>query len=200
MDVVKKNVEAMRGRVLVSTEPGRGTTFRMVLPLTLAIIEGMVVRCGTEHYIIPTLSIVESIQPDADSFHTVRGSSEIFSVRGEVLPLIRLGRVLGTSQSAASSADGLVVVIESMGRKVALMVDDVLTQQQVVIKNLGGMLSEMTIFAGAAILSDGRVGLIINVDELEVAAGRGGRSSLLALANHRISAADAASRQQGAPS
>ncbi|MBK8012255.1 MAG: chemotaxis protein CheA [Deltaproteobacteria bacterium] len=198
MDVVKKNVEAMRGRVLVSTEPGRGTTFRMVLPLTLAIIEGMVVRCGTEHYIIPTLSIVESIQPDAEAFHTVRGSSEIFSVRGEVLPLIRLNRVLGTSASATSSADGLVVVIESMGRKVALMVDDVLTQQQVVIKSLGGMLSEMTIFAGAAILSDGRVGLIINVDELEVAAGRGVRSSVLALAAHRLNAAEVASKHQGA--
>lgn len=181
MDVVKRNVEGMRGRVTVSARPGEGTTFRLVLPLTLAIIDGMLVSCGGETYILPSLSIVESLRPTEQMIRSAGGRGEVIDVRGEILPLLRLHRLLGARDAAAAADDLRVVVVEGLGRKVGLVVDDVITQQQVVIKPLGSGLGDTDFLSGAAILSDGRVGLILNVDRLaglasrDAAAGRGAR-------------------------
>jgi two-component system chemotaxis sensor kinase CheA len=174
MDVVRRNIEAMRGRIQVSSTPGQGTTFKLVLPLTLAIIDGMLVACGEEQFIIPTLSIIESIQPHASMLRTLTGTREMINVRGEILPLLRVDRMFGIENAKQDPTEALVVIVESLGRKVGLLVDDVVTQQQVVIKSLGSGLQSVSYVAGAAILSDGRVGLILNVDELRVLVGEGG--------------------------
>jgi two-component system chemotaxis sensor kinase CheA len=174
MDVVKRNIEGMRGRVSVGSRPGQGTTFKLVLPLTLAIIEGMLVACGKEKYIIPSLSIVESLRPTQDMISLAAGRGEIINVRGEILPLLRLHRLLEMEGPDRAATDGHVVVLEALGRKLGIVVDDVLTQQQVVIKPLGQGIGDTDYLSGAAILSDGRVGLILNVDRLSsLAAGRG---------------------------
>jgi two-component system chemotaxis sensor kinase CheA len=148
----------------------------MVLPLTLAIIEGMLVACGKEKYIIPSLSIVESLRPTDDMVSLAAGRGEIINVRGEILPLLRLHRLLQMEGQERSPTEGHVVVLEGLGRKVGIVVDDVLTQQQVVIKPLGQGIGDTDFLSGAAILSDGRVGLILNVDRLSsLASSRGGR-------------------------
>lgn len=166
LDVVKKNVESMRGRVLVESTWEQGTAFKLILPLTLAIIDGMLIRCGSEKYIIPTLSIVESIKPSADMVKTVGGRHEIIGIRSETIVLSRLGRLLRIPEAGEDPTEGIVVVIESFGRKVALLVDEVMMQQQVVIKGLGGHFETTNYFSGATILADGRVSMILNVHEL----------------------------------
>jgi two-component system chemotaxis sensor kinase CheA len=173
MDVVKRNIEGMRGRVSVTSRPGQGTTFRMVLPLTLAIIDGMLVAAGPEKYIIPSLSIVESLRPAEETISRAAGRGEIINVRGEILPLLRLHRLLQMEGEERPVVESHVVVVEGLGRKVGLVVDDVLTQQQVVIKPLGNGIGDTDFLSGAAILSDGRVGLILNVDRLAVLASQG---------------------------
>lgn len=172
MDVVKRNVEEMRGRVVVASETGKGTTFRMILPLTLAIIDGMLVACGRERYIIPSLAIVESLRPTAQMLAVMAGKGEIINVRGEMLPLLRLHRLLELGGEERPPTETHVVVVEGMGRKVGLVVDDVISQQQVVIKPLGAGIGDTDYLSGAAILSDGRVGLILNVDRLAALAAR----------------------------
>ncbi|MFT3915782.1 MAG: chemotaxis protein CheA [Anaeromyxobacteraceae bacterium] len=174
MDVVKRNIEGMRGRVTVTSRPGQGTTFRMVLPLTLAIIDGMLVACGTEKYIVPSLSIVESLRPTEDMISRAAGRGEIINVRGEILPLLRLHQLLQMTGEERAVTDSHVVVVEGLGKKVGLVVDDVLTQQQVVIKPLGSGMGDTDFLSGAAILSDGRVGLILNVDRLAILASLSG--------------------------
>jgi two-component system chemotaxis sensor kinase CheA len=166
MDVVKRNVEAMRGRVSISTTPGQGTTFKMLLPLTLAIIDGMLVACGQDRYIIPTLSIVESIQPSQDMLVTFADQHEMINIRGQILPLVRLARLFNASDAKSDPTQALVVIIEGVGRRLGLLVDEVVTQQQVVIKSLGQGLGPTRFLSGAAIMADGRVGLIINVEEI----------------------------------
>jgi two-component system chemotaxis sensor kinase CheA len=168
MDVVKRSIEAMRGRVIVRSKPGVGTTFRLVLPLTLAIIDGMLVSTAAETYIIPSLSIVESLQMTPAMLRTLAGRGELLHVRGEVLPLLRLSELVGL-ESARRNNDGRVVVVESAGKKIGLYVDEVMTQQQIVIKPLSAQLGDTELFAGAAILAAGHVGLILNVDRLSSA-------------------------------
>ena len=175
LDVVKRNVEGMRGRVTVASAPGQGSTVRMVLPLTLAIIDGMLVMCGAEKYIIPSLSIVESLRPSQDMISRAAGRGEVINVRGEILPLLRLHQLLEMDGATRPLTESHVVVVEGLGRKVGLVLDDVLTQQQVVIKPLGSGLGDTDFLSGAAILSDGRVGLILNVDRLAQLAARRGR-------------------------
>ena len=166
MDVVKRNIEAMRGRVVITSAPGAGTKFKIILPLTLAIIDGMLVACGEERYIIPTLSIVESIQPDHKMLVSLAQRNEMINLRGEILPLLRLDRLFGLTGAKTDPTQALVVVVEGVGRRMGLLVDDVVTQQQVVIKSLGEGMGSTRFMSGAAILSDGRVGLILNVEEI----------------------------------
>ncbi len=166
MDVVKRNVDAMRGRITISTTPGHGTTFKVLLPLTLAIIDGMLVACGNDRYIIPTLSIVESIQPTQSMLVTFANQHEMINVRGEILPLVRLSRLFSSENAKTDPTKALVVIIEGVGRRLGLLVDEVVTQQQVVIKSMGQGLGRTKYISGAAILADGRVGLIINVEEI----------------------------------
>lgn len=167
MDVVKKNVEeALRGRIAVESAPGLGSTIKLILPLTLAIIDGMLVSSGGERYVIPTLSIVESFRPTASMLKSYLDQHELIDVRGEVLPLFRLDRLLEIEGAEQDPTRALVVILESMGHRIGLMVDDVLVQQQVVKKSLGPGFQEISFVAGATILSDGHVGLILNVDEL----------------------------------
>jgi two-component system, chemotaxis family, sensor kinase CheA len=166
MDVVKRNIDALRGRVVISSVPGAGTRFKLVLPLTLAIIDGMLVACGKERYIIPTLSIVESIKPDAKMLVSFAQKNEMINLRGEILPLLRLDRLFDLPGAKTDPSEALVVVVEAMGRRIGLLVDEVVTQQQVVIKTLGEGMGRTHYLAGAAILSDGQVGLILNVDEM----------------------------------
>jgi two-component system chemotaxis sensor kinase CheA len=172
MDVVKRNVEGMRGRVAIASAPGRGTTLRMVLPLTLAIIDGMLIACGSEKYIIPSLAIVESLRPTPEMIAVMAGKGEIINVRGEIFPLLRLHRLLEADGPEREATASHVVVVEGLGRKLGLVVDDVVSQQQVVIKPLGAGIGDTEYLSGAAILSDGRVGLILNVDRLAALAGR----------------------------
>jgi two-component system chemotaxis sensor kinase CheA len=172
MDVVKRNVEGMRGRVAVVSTPGEGTTLRMVLPLTLAIIDGMLIACGSEKYIVPSLAIVESLRPTREMLAVMGGKGEIVNVRGEILPLLRLHRLLEMEGPERDPTEAHVVVVEGLGRKVGLVVDDVVSQQQVVIKPLGAGIGDTEFLSGAAILSDGRVGLILNVDRLAALASR----------------------------
>ncbi|HET9598378.1 MAG TPA: chemotaxis protein CheA, partial [Anaeromyxobacteraceae bacterium] len=166
MDVVKRNIEAMRGRVVITSTPGAGTRFKLVLPLTLAIIDGMLVACGAERYIIPTLSIVESIQPDRKMLVSLAQTNEMINLRGEILPLLRLDKLFHLDGAKTDPTEALVVVVEGVGRRIGLLVDEVVTQQQVVIKSLGEGLGSTRFLSGAAILSDGHVGLILNVEEI----------------------------------
>jgi two-component system chemotaxis sensor kinase CheA len=166
MDVVKRQIESMRGRVMISSTPGRGASFKLVLPLTLAIIDGMLIACGEERYIIPTLSIVESIQPQAAQLFTSANRGEILNLRGEILPLVRLDKMLDIPGAKVDPTQALVVVLDSFGHRLGLVVDDVLTKQQVVIKSLGAELQGNHFVSGAAILGDGRVGFILNVQEI----------------------------------
>jgi two-component system chemotaxis sensor kinase CheA len=166
LDVVKKNISSIRGRATVTSDPGEGTTFSIILPLTLAIIDGMLVACGSERYVIPTLSVVESIQVKPGMLSNCAGQLELVNVRGKTLPLIRLADLLEIKGAITDPCQGLVVIVEGVGQRLALLVDEVINQQQVVIKSLGDGIEQTQLISGGAIMSDGRVGLILNVEDL----------------------------------
>lgn len=163
MDVVKRNIESLRGQVLIESTPGEGSVFTIILPLTLAIIDGMVVRVGSQRYILPTLSIVQSIRPEAKDINTVVGSGETLKVHGDLLPLFILKRVFGLGEGVDQYVDGTVIVVEKDGKRAGLLVDEILGQQQIVIKSLGEGLQGIPGIAGGAIMPDGQVGLILDV-------------------------------------
>lgn len=162
MDVVKKAVEKLRGKVEAISSPGKGSLFVIRLPLTLAIIDGIIVRVGTERYIIPTTAIQESLKPPRENYNTVQGKGETLMVRQAVLPIIRLYQLFNVKPTYTNPWDAIVVVVEYEGRQRAIMVDELLGKQEVVIKNLGG-LSDIPGVAGGTILGDGRVGLILDL-------------------------------------
>ncbi|MFO7930381.1 MAG: Hpt domain-containing protein [Desulfosalsimonas sp.] len=164
MDVVKSNIEGMRGNVRISSEKGRGSTFTLVLPLTMAIIDGMIVRVGSERYILPLLSIIESFQPTGDMITTVSGKGETVPFRNQLLPMFRLYSLFSVADAQTDPTSALVVVIEDAGRQIALMVDELLGQNQTVIKNLGQGLKDVEGIAGASIMPDGTPGLIVDVN------------------------------------
>ena len=163
MDVVKKGVEKLRGKVELISTPGEGTQFLMRLPLTLAIIDGIIVRVGEERYIIPTIAIQESMRPRKEHYKTVQGQGETLMARDALIPIIRLCHVFGVETGVSKITEGIVVVIENEGRQRALLVDELLGKQEVVIKSLGGYLTDIKGVAGGTILSDGRVGLILDL-------------------------------------
>lgn len=166
MDVVRRNIEKLRGKIEIESTPGRGTTFTVSIPLTLAIIEGLLVAVGDQRYVIPTLAVVESFRPAAGAVSVVQGRGELVEVRGRQVPLLRLGPHLGVPAAVADPARGIVVVVESGSDSRCLLVDDLIGRQEVVIKSLGAMFPPRVGFAGAAILGDGRVGLILDANQL----------------------------------
>jgi two-component system chemotaxis sensor kinase CheA len=166
MDVVRRNIEKMRGTIEIHSEVDRGTTFTISMPLTLAIIEGLLVGVGDQRYIVPTLAVRESFRPLPGMVSTVHGRGEMVSVRGRLTPMLRLGRHLNTPSRAVDPTQGIVVVVESGQDSRCLFVDELIGKQEVVIKSLGDMFRNQTEFAGAAILGDGRVGLILDINSL----------------------------------
>ena len=156
LDVVKRNVEALRGQIELRSEAGKGCVFSLRLPLTLAIIDGMVVRLGDERCIIPTLSVLRSIRPRAADVSTVLGRGELLSLQGTLIPLFRLGRILGQPRAEGDPTRGVVVVVEDDSRQVGLLVDELLGQQQIVIKSLGDALREVPGVAGGPSSPTGR--------------------------------------------
>ncbi|GAB4551955.1 MAG: hypothetical protein Tsb0013_14120 [Phycisphaerales bacterium] len=163
MDVVRRNIEALRGKISIHSKAGKGSTFELSLPLTMAIIDGMIVRVGTQRYVIPTLSIEQSFRPTPDQIFTTMGVGESAMVRGSILPIYRMNRMFSLDEGANSFDDSLLVVLESNGQRCCLLVDELLGQQQVVIKSLGGGITRLPGVSGGAILGDGRVALIIDV-------------------------------------
>jgi len=177
MDVVRRNIERMRGKIEIESAIGQGTTFTISLPLTLAIIEGLLVGVGDQRYVIPTLSVRESFRPLPSMVTTVQGRGEMVSVRGRLTPVLRLGEHLNTPAAAADLSAGILVVVESGQDSRCLFVDELIGKQEVVIKSLGDMFHQQTNFAGAAILGDGRVGLILDVNALVKLKPRNGEAA-----------------------
>ena len=163
MDVVKRNIEGLGGTVKIKTALGKGTMFTLKLPLTLAIIEGMTVRVGRETYIVPLLSILESIQPKAGVMKTVVGKGELINVRGTYLPMIRMYDVFSLQPEHTEPTKAILLILETEGERVAVMVDEILGQQQVVIKSMEQNFHKVAGIAGATILGDGTVGFILDV-------------------------------------
>jgi len=167
LDVVRRNIERLRGRVEISSQSGLGTKFKISLPLTLAIIDGFIVKVGEERYILPTLSVRESFRPQPGMVTRVQNRAEVVNVRGRIIPLLRLNEVFGISSSSREATDGIVVVVEAGADLRCLLVDGLLHKQEVVIKNLNDMMVHKNqLLAGAAILGDGLVGLILDVNAL----------------------------------
>ncbi|OHB54268.1 MAG: hypothetical protein A2Y12_18540 [Planctomycetes bacterium GWF2_42_9] len=162
MDVVRKNIESLRGKIEIVSEVGKGTTFSIKLPLTLAIIDGQLVRVGKQTYIIPILSIEHSLRPSESQLSTVQGRGEIVNIRGELLPLVRMHNLFKVSNAIEEATKASLVIIEGDSRKCALMVDELLGQQQVVIKNLGEGIGNLKGISGAAIMGDGNISLILD--------------------------------------
>ncbi|MFH1146392.1 MAG: chemotaxis protein CheA [Pseudomonadota bacterium] len=166
MDVVKKAIEKLRGKVEINSAPGQGSTFTIKLPLTLAIIDGIVVKVGPERYIIPTTAIKETIRPKEGEYITVHGKGEMITVRGNLLPLVRLYKMFKVESDRTNPCEALVVVVENEGRQKCLLVDDLLGKQEAVIKSLGEHMKDVKGLAGGTILGDGKIGLILDVNGL----------------------------------
>ncbi len=164
MDVVRKHVQKLRGRIDIQSKRGQGTTFFLRLPLTLAIIEGLVVKVGREQYIVPIFAIKELFRPSPESLSTIHGKDEMALVRGRLLPVIRLYQYFGVKPKAENPWDGLLLVAEAQEKTFCLLVDELVGKQEVVIKSLGERLKNIDGIAGGAILGDGRVGLILDMD------------------------------------
>jgi two-component system chemotaxis sensor kinase CheA len=163
MDVVKRNIEELRGYVQIQSQLGQGTRFKIILPLTLALIDGMVVKVGPERFIIPVLSVVESLRPPAGMINTIIGRGEMVTIRNRQLPLFRLSKLFGLNGAQQDATKALVVIVEHEGRHSGLLVDDLVGMQQTVIKNLGAGMPQNLGFSGGAIMADGRIGLIVDV-------------------------------------
>jgi two-component system chemotaxis sensor kinase CheA len=166
MDVVRRNIKELGGSVELRSEAGRGTTLTITLPLTLAIVDGQTVQVGTETYIVPLVSIIESMQLQHSAVQQVHGHGEVFGFRGDYLPVIRLHEVFGIEPRSRRLADGLLMVVEGDGRRAGLFIDALLGQQQVVIKSMETNYARIPGVGGATILGEGSVALILDVPGL----------------------------------
>ena len=165
MDVVRRNLEAIRGRIDITSVPGKGTTFAIRLPLTLAVTDGMLVKVGGERFIVPLTHIHMSFRPEPSMLSTVVGKGEMVLLRGELMPVVRLHRLFDVPNAVESPLEGLLMIVGDGHKRTALLVDELLGQQQVVAKALGDGLGKVEGVSGGAILGDGRVGLILDVNE-----------------------------------
>ena len=166
MDVVKKNIEALHGKIDISSTVGKGTVFTIRLPLTLAIIDGQIVTVGNDRYIIPINSIVRSLRPTAEQLSSVQNRGEMVMVRGQLMPMLRLYELFNSVPTTEDPTKALLVVVEEDNKKCCLLVDELLDQRQVVIKSLGDGLGKAEGVSGGAIMGDGRVSLILDVPGL----------------------------------
>ena len=166
MDVVRRNIEALRGRIDIQTERGRGTIFSLQLPLTLAIVDGLLLEVGGNRFVIPAPAVQESLRPRPEQIHSVHGRPCMVQVRERLIPLLHLGEVFGIAGARSRIVEGTVVIAEDSGRRIALVVDELIGKQEVVIKNLGDMFRRVRGIAGGAILGDGRIGLILDTGGL----------------------------------
>jgi two-component system chemotaxis sensor kinase CheA len=166
MDVVKRNIEGMGGTVRVRNHPKKGSLFSVSLPLTLAILDGMIVRVGEETYIVPITNIIETLRPKPDEVRRVEGHSDVINVRGEFVSVIYLHRIFNIRNAQSDPSQALVVLVESGREKIGLIVDELIGQQQVVIKSLEANADPVQGISGATILGDGRVSLILEINDL----------------------------------
>ncbi len=166
MDVVKTNIQALQGTVQVETELGKGSTFRIRLPLTLAIIQGMIIRSGNERFVIPLSQVLESVRPSKDDITPSTIAGEVLSLRGQTIPLFRLDQLLGRRIPPKNAQDAIAILYEAHGKTHAVLVDDIVGQHQVVIKKLGQEVAHLRAFSGSAILGDGKPALILELSEL----------------------------------
>lgn len=167
MDVVKRNIQEMGGHVQISSRPGLGTTIRIVLPLTLAILDGMSVKVGEETFILPLNCVMESLQPKAEDVHTAANSDRVMHVRGEYLPLLEMHRVFNVADALQEPTQGIAVILQAEGKRFALLVDQLIGQHQVVLKNLETNYRKVPCISAATILGDGSVALIVDVGALQ---------------------------------
>ena len=167
MDVVKRNIQEMGGHVEIGSKPGIGTTIRILLPLTLAILDGMSVRVAEEVFILPLNAVMESLQPLAADLHPLAGGERVLEVRGEYLPLVELWNVFDVQGAKTEATQGIVVILQSAGKRYALLVDQLIGQHQVVVKNLESNYRKVPGISAATILGDGSVALIVDVSALQ---------------------------------
>ncbi len=191
MDVVRNNIHGLGGNVEVVSQPGKGTRFILRLPLTLAILDGLSVQIGAQIYILPLVSIIESVRIRPEQVSRPAGGGELFCSRQEYLPLIRLYELFGIEPRSTDLAQGLLVVVEAEGKKAGLYVDDLLGQQQVVIKSLATHYRKVEGISAATILGDGTVAMILDVTGL-IRLAHAGATRSLANYNHSVPAAAAA--------
>jgi two-component system chemotaxis sensor kinase CheA len=177
MDVVRKNIQSLGGSVFIKSEPGQGSVFSISLPLTLAIVDAMATKVGDDIYMVPLLSIVESIRPTEDMIRKMQGSVEVLDVRGEFLPLLRLGEAMKAPETKyeGDATQAIAVIVESENEKIALVVDDLLGERQVVIKSIEKNYQSVEGISGATILGDGSVALIIDLPGVIKLSKREGR-------------------------
>jgi two-component system chemotaxis sensor kinase CheA len=174
MDVVRRHIEKLRGRIEIRSTAGKGTAFLIKLPLTLAIIDGLVVGVGGERYIVPLFAVRELFRPGDDVVWSVQQRAEMALVRGTLLPILRLHRAFRIEPRSERPQDGVLIVAEVEGERFCLLVDELIGKQEVVIKSLGETFRGVAGIAGGAILGDGRVGLILDLERLFT--GRNGDS------------------------
>ncbi|MBK0365139.1 chemotaxis protein CheA [Salmonella enterica] len=167
MDVVKRNIQEMGGHVEIQSKQGSGTTIRILLPLTLAILDGMSVRVAGEVFILPLNAVMESLQPREEDLHPLAGGERVLEVRGEYLPLVELWKVFDVDGAKTEATQGIVVILQSAGRRYALLVDQLIGQHQVVVKNLESNYRKVPGISAATILGDGSVALIVDVSALQ---------------------------------
>lgn len=167
MDVVKRNIQEMGGHVEIKSKQGSGTTIRILLPLTLAILDGMSVKVAGEVFILPLNAVMESLQPREEDLHPLAGGERVLEVRGEYLPLVELWKVFDVDGAKTEATQGIVVILQSAGRRYALLVDQLIGQHQVVVKNLESNYRKVPGISAATILGDGSVALIVDVSALQ---------------------------------
>jgi len=163
MDVVRRNINEIGGHVQLYSTPGKGSTVRIRLPLTLAILDGQLARVGREIYIVPIVSIVETIQIKREQISSLAGTAELFRLRDEYIPIVRLYELFGAQADNTDLVNGLLMIVEADGKRVGLFVDELMSQQQVVIKSLETNFRAITALAGATMLGDGHVALILDI-------------------------------------